>query len=551
MKFFYVRGDPLQESIHPLSRDKISLRKAPHKNMAKKSSQQNTLKPIVPANRIKRPPVVAVMGHIDHGKSTLLDYIRKTNIVESEVGGITQCISAYEVVREKKDSPSDKTAAERITFIDTPGHEAFSGMRERGAVTADIAILVVSAEDGVKKQTLEAYRQISEAKIPMIVAINKIDKPSADLERTKMSLTENEIYLEGYGGSISYVPISAKTGTGIEELLDLIILTADVSELTGDLSKPAEGTIIEAHRDPKKGISATQVIKDGSLSAGMFVASGESFSPTRIIEDSLGKKITSARFSSPIRIIGWNMAPKVGSLFVTLTTKRELENHIESVKEKKKNTVALPRFRAEVNDKKILPVIIKADVLGSVEVIEHEIKKIKSDRVAIKILFASIGDITESDVKVAGSDKETVVLGFNVKTDSQAMAMIERLGFEHVDFDIIYKLIEWLSAKVLERTPKIATEEIRGKAKIMRFFSRTRDKQIVGGKVTNGEIHIGDKVKIIRRETIIGEGVIRELQQAKVKVANVNEGFEFGTMIEAKIEIAPGDVVEDFVIVEK
>ncbi|HEY4500323.1 MAG TPA: GTP-binding protein, partial [Candidatus Paceibacterota bacterium] len=263
--------------------------------MAKKFSQKNT--PAVPANRIKRPPVVAVMGHIDHGKSTLLDYIRKTNIVAGEVGGITQRISAYEVVREKNplsnnQSPNNQTnTAEHITFIDTPGHEAFSGMRERGAATADIAILVVSAEDGVKKQTIEAYKQISEAKIPMIVAINKIDKPGADLERAKMSLTENEIYLEGCGGSVSYVPISAKTGAGVEELLDLIILTADVAELAGDTSKPAEGTIIEAHRDPKKGISATLIIKDGSLSTGMFTASGESYSPTRMIEDSLGKKI--------------------------------------------------------------------------------------------------------------------------------------------------------------------------------------------------------------------------------------------------------------------
>ncbi len=518
--------------------------------MAKKSSRKNT--PTKPANIIKRPPVVAVMGHIDHGKSTLLDYIRKTNIVESEIGGITQRISAYEVVREKNSSPaSQASTAERITFIDTPGHEAFSGMRLRGAATADIAILVVSAEDGVKKQTVEAYKQISEAKIPMIVAINKIDKPGADLERTKKSLTENEIYLEGYGGVVSYVPISAKTGVGIKELLDLIILTADVAGLVGDTSKPADGTIIEAYRDPKVGIVATLVIRDGSLSTGMFVASGENYSPTRMIENSMGKKITSAGFSSPVRIIGWNKAPQIGSLFVTLATKTELENYLESVKEKKRNISTSPRAIAEVSDKKILPVIIKADVLGSVEAIEQEIKKIKSERVAIKILFASIGDITESDVKVAGNDKQAVVLGFNVKTDSQAAAMIERLGLEHADFDIIYKLVEWLSAKVTERTPKIATEEVRGKAKIIRFFSRTRDKQIVGGKVVVGKIHIGDRVKISRRETIIGDGVIRELEQAKVKTSSVAEGFEFGTMIEAKIEIAPGDVIEDFVIVEK
>ncbi|MEK7163506.1 MAG: translation initiation factor IF-2 [Patescibacteria group bacterium] len=524
--------------------------------MAKKSLQQNT--PARPANRVKRPPVVAVMGHIDHGKSTLLDYIRKTNIAGGEVGGITQRISAYEVVREKgvsadgRGNTAEKTGTpERITFIDTPGHEAFSGMRERGAATADIAILVVSAEDGVKKQTVEAYKQISEAKIPMIVAINKIDKPSADIERTKISLAENEIYLEGCGGSISYVPVSAITGAGMEELLDLIILTADVAELAGDTAKPAEGTVIEAHRDPKKGISATLVVRDGFLETGMFVASGESYSPIRMIEDSQGKKIASASFSSPVRIVGWNSAPRIGGLFVTLPDRIELEKYLKETGEKKRNAVASPRAVTEITDKKILPVIIKADVLGSVEAIEHEIKKIKSDRVAVKILFASIGDITESDVKIAGSDRQTIILGFNVKTDSQAAAMIERLGLEHADFDIIYKLAEWLTAKVIERTPKVAVEEMRGRAKIMRFFSRARDRQIVGGKVTNGEIHTGDRVKIIRRETIIGDGVIRELQQAKVKTAIINEGFEFGAMIEAKIEIAPGDVLEDFTIVEK
>ncbi len=486
------------------------------------------------------------MGHIDHGKSTLLDYVRKTNIAAGEAGGITQRISAYEAARERDGK------IEKMTFIDTPGHEAFSGMRERGAAAADIAVLVVSAEDGVKKQTVEAYKHISEAKAPMIVAINKIDKPSADVEKTKVSLAENGIYLEGYGGNISYIPISAKTGQGVNELLDLITLTADVSELAGNPNKPATGSIIEAHRDPKRGISATLIIKDGSLSAGMFVASGKAFSPTRIIEDSLGKKITAASFSSPVRIIGWSEAPRVGGTFVALASKKELENYLEEAGDKKTvSAVPLPAAQAGGENKKILPIIIKADVLGSVEAIEHEIKKIKSDRVAIKILLASIGDINESDVKAAGGDKQTVVLGFNVDTDEQAAAMMERLGLEHASFDVIYKLAEWLESKVTERTPKIAAEEVRGRAKIMRFFSRARDKQIVGGKVTDGEIHTGERVKIIRRETIIGDGLIRELQQAKVRTGSVNEGFEFGAMIEAKMEIAPGDIIEDVVIVEK
>ncbi len=517
--------------------------------MAGKNQQQK--KAGAPGALIKRPPVVAILGHIDHGKSTLLDYIRKTNIVDEEAGGITQRISAYEVERVKD---GQEGPAERITFIDTPGHEAFSGMRERGATTADVAILVVSAEDGVKPQTIDAYKEIEKAKVPFVVAINKIDKPGANVDRTKISLAEAGIYVEGYGGNISFVPISAKTGAGVDELLDIIILTADVAELKGDPTKPAEGAIIEAHRDPKKGISATLIIKDGSIGPGMFVAAGTAFSPTRMIETSTGKKITEATFSSPIRLVGWNKAPVIGTAFTSFASKRDLETYIDEARDielrpKAAEPAAAPT--AAPVEKKILSLIIKADVQGSVEAIEHEILKIKSDRVALKTVVASIGDITESDIKGAGSASEALIVGFNVKVDNQAAAMIERLGIVHGNFDIIYNLREWLEERVKERTPKVQTEEIMGKAKIMKCFSRTKDRQIVGGKVIDREISVGHRVKISRRETIIGEGLIRELQQTKVKTSTVQEGFEFGTMIEAKIELAPGDIIEDFTVVEK
>ncbi len=510
--------------------------------MAKKPAQQNN-----DSNgaAIKRPPVVAILGHIDHGKSTLLDYIRKSHVVDQEAGGITQSISAYEV-----EIPKNGTH-ERITFIDTPGHEAFSGMRERGATTADIALLIVSAEDGVKPQTLEAYKEIEKAKVPFIVAINKIDKPNANVERVKMSLAEAGIYVEGYGGSVSFVPISAKTGQGVDELLDMIILTADISGLTGTPDKTARGTIIEAHRDPKKGISATLIIKDGSLKPGMFVACGTAFSPTRIIENHAGKKITEATFSSPVRLIGWSETPRIGIPFESFTSKRDLETYLDTVHElAETDTTSLDKTSGE-SDKKIIPVIIKADVIGSVEAISHELRKVKSDRVAIKVILASIGDITESDIKGAGANKETLILGFNVKIDARAQAMIERIGMEFATFDIIYNLVEFIALKVTERTPKVETEESVGRAKILKCFSVNKDKQIVGGKVIDREINLGHRVKIYRRDTIIGEGTIRELQQAKVKTNNVQEGFEFGTMIDSKIELAPGDVVEDIIIVSK
>jgi translation initiation factor IF-2 len=262
--------------------------------------------------KIERPPVVAVMGHIDHGKSTLLDYIRKTNIVETEAGGITQRISAYEVVHKTKEGQEKK-----ITFLDTPGHEAFGAMRARGAKVADIAILVVAADDGVKPQTVDALKTILKAEIPYIVAINKIDKEGANVDRTKVSLAENEIYVEGYGGTISSVPISAKTGEGVSDLLDTVVLAAELEELTGDPSVNAEGVIIEANLDKKKGISATLVVKNGTLKSGQFVVAGSALSPVRLLENYAGKSIPEATFSSPVRIIGWNELPDVGSIFAT------------------------------------------------------------------------------------------------------------------------------------------------------------------------------------------------------------------------------------------
>ena len=283
------------------------------------------------SNTKVRPPIVVVMGHVDHGKSTLLDYIRKSNVVESEAGGITQRISAYEVTR-KDEKGNDRT----ITFLDTPGHEAFSKMRTRGANAADIAILVVSAEDGVKAQTVEAYNTIIESKLPYIVAINKIDRPNANIEKTKNDLLEKGIYLEGMGGDIPFVPISAKVGTGVNDLLDMILLIADMNEFTGNPSHNASGVVIEAKRDPKRGISASCIIKDGTLKSGMFIAAGDSLVTTRIMENFLGKPIKEATFSSPIKLVGFESMPEVGTTFESFKTKKEAEEYIYEIKNEKR-----------------------------------------------------------------------------------------------------------------------------------------------------------------------------------------------------------------------
>jgi len=276
----------------------------------------------VPSGVIERPPVIVIMGHVDHGKSALLDYIRKSNIVAGEAGGITQHISAYEITHPHEG------AKKKITFIDTPGHAAFSAMRARGANVADIAVLVVSAEDGVKTQTLEALASIKSAGIPFIVAINKIDLPSADVQRTKNTLVEHEVYIEGMGGDISWVAISAKTGEGIDELLDTMLLTAEMEELEGDTNKHATGVIIESHRDAKRGIAATLIIKNGVLSQGQYIVSGNSMAPVRIMEDFAGNKIESATFSSPIALTGFDALPKVGAVFTAYDNKKDACLHV-------------------------------------------------------------------------------------------------------------------------------------------------------------------------------------------------------------------------------
>jgi translation initiation factor IF-2 len=488
---------------------------------------------------IERPPVICIMGHIDHGKSTLLDYIRKTNIVDKEAGGITQKISAYEVVHKGK----------KITFLDTPGHESFAKIRQRGASVADIAILVVSAEDGVKKQTIEAFQCIKESNTPMIVAINKIDKPGADIDRIKTNLAENEIYLEGYGGSVPFVPISAKFGQGVDELLDLMLLVAEVEELKGDKSLNAEGVVIEANMDKQKGISATMIVKDGTLKNGMFVACGKSLAPTRIVEDFLGKKITEATFSSPIRIIGFDSLPVVGNKFFTFTDKEKALEYISTYQEPK--IIKCTVLDEELENVGVIDVIIKADVTGSIEGIEHEIEKIRTDRMKVKIVHFGVGDISENDVHMLAGKADSLVLGFNVKVDPKARASAENSHIQIKTFDIIYKLTEWLVEMAESKTPKINVEEKSGRAKILKFFSAVKDKNVIGARVEEGEIRVGDEIKLLRNEIEIGRGKIRELQQMKEKVSEVRSGVEFGCQLQSAVAPAPGDKIEAYKIIQK
>lgn len=493
------------------------------------------------SNIVTRPPVVVIMGHVDHGKSTLLDYIRKSNIVDSEAGGITQHISAYEVNR-KDEKGQDRS----ITFLDTPGHEAFSKMRTRGAQIADIAILVVSAEDGVKAQTIEAFNTITESKTPYIVAINKIDRPNANIEKTKMDLSEKGIYLEGMGGDIPFVLISAKEGNGVDELLDMILLVADLGEFTGDPMLNASGVIIEANCEPQRGISASCIIKNGTLKSGMYVACGTTIVSTKILENFLGKKIKEATFSSPILLAGFDSIPEVGSFFQSFSTKKEAENYVSKMKNENLNK----KNNKEENIKSIktIPIIIKTDVLGSIEAIEKEINKLNTEEISFKIISYGAGAINESDLRMGCINKESIIVGFNTKLDNKARDLNESLKVKIETFNIIYKLTDYLKELTEDRRPKQETIEVIGSVKILKIFGNTKDKKVIGGKVNTGKIILGSKVRIIRRDFEIGTGKIVDLQANKIKTKEVLENSECGMQIESKVDISPGDVLEAFII---
>ena len=357
-------------------------------------------------NIVEKPPVIVVMGHIDHGKSKLLDYIRSSHIVEGEAGGITQHISAYEVEHTTKDG-----GVKKISFLDTPGHEAFDGMRERGANVADIAILVVAADDGVKAQTIEALKAIQEADIPYVVAINKIDKSDADQNKTIQTLIENGIYIEGYGGDVPYNLISAKDGTGVSDLLDTLLLVAELEELKGDTTLPATGVVIETHVDTKKGISATLIIQNGTLKKGMYVQTEKSCAPVRILEDFNGNALEQAHFSSPVQIHGFNSIPQVGARFLAYRDRKEAEYAALTCELSANESVD----EMIGSDAHIIPVILKSDVVGTAEAISSKLRALNNERTHIKILHSGVGTITEGDVKKAGISNNAYIIGFNVK----------------------------------------------------------------------------------------------------------------------------------------
>jgi translation initiation factor IF-2 len=486
-----------------------------------------------------RPPIVAVVGHIDHGKSTLLDYIRESNVVEGEAGGITQHLSAYEATH------TNQTGTHKITFLDTPGHEAFGAMRSRGLRTADVAILIVSAEEGAKPQTLEALKLIQEAGVPYIVAFTKIDKPGANLERAKMSMLEHQVFLEGMGGEVPWVAVSSKTGEGIPELLDLVLLAAELEGISSDASKAGEGFVIEAHVDPRRGNTAQLIVSDGTVESGEYAVAGAAFAPVRIMENFLGKPIKSAGPGSPVRIVGFSTLPQVGDPWHAVETKKEAEQEA-------RDNAATPPRRAEaaeeVEGTLVLPLVIKTDVAGVGEAVMHELGKLPAhEKLEVRVVSRSVGAISEGDIRAAGSGKTPgIIVGFNVKVEPAARELAERLGVTIETFDVIYKLAEWLGAQIEERRPRQKTEEILGAAKVLKVFSNAKGRVVLGGRVEEGTLSDGDEIKVLRRDLELSRGKITSLQSGKTQVKKVESGSEFGAQIKLDMEPAPGDRIEAF-----
>ena len=383
-----------------------------------------------------RPPIVAVVGHIDHGKSTLLDYIRKTSITEGEAGGITQHLSAYQAVHE------NAAGAHTITFLDTPGHAAFVGMRSRGLEVADVAILVVSAEEGAKPQTLEALDLIKSAGIPYVIAFTKIDKPGANLERAKMSLLEHQVFIEGLGGDVPWVGVSSKSGEGIPELLDLILLAAELEEIQTDAGAPGRGLVIEAHTEAKRGNTAMLIVEDGTVASGQYVVAGNCIAPVRIMENFLGKPIKEALPGTPIRIVGFTPLPQVGTRFAVVGSKKEAEAEASEYRSRILRPTALEAARPSLTvgsqdaapatevQKVVLPIVIKTDVAGTGEAVAHELAKLpQHPTLEARVIARSVGAITEGDIKMlAGSTTAGIVVGFNVKIEPAARELAEPPG---------------------------------------------------------------------------------------------------------------------------
>ena len=498
---------------------------------------------------VKRPPVVCVMGHVDHGKTSLLDAIRDTHVIDREAGGITQHIGAYMVTCN----------GEKITFLDTPGHEAFTAMRMRGANSTDIAILVVAADDGVMPQTVEAISHAKAAGVEIIVAINKMDKPSANIERVKQELSEHELIPEDWGGSTVFVPVSAHTNEGIEQLLEMILLTAEIGELKANPDRQARGLVIEAQLDKGRGAVATVLVQKGTLKVGQPIAAGSCHGKVRAMIDDKGRRVQQAGPSTPVEILGLNNVPNAGEIFVCTDSEKEAKSFAdtfisqgrEKLLDDTKAKMSLDDLFTQIKsgNLKELGIIVKADVQGSVEAVKQSLLKLSNEEVIVKIIHGGVGAINESDVSLA-STSNAIIIGFNVRPDATAKATADREGVDLRLYKVIYNAIEDVQAAMKGLLDPIYEEKVLGHAEVRQIFKASGIGNIAGSYVLDGIFQRGCKVRISREGEQIFEGNLASLKRFKDDVKEVKTGYECGLVFEGYNEIQELDVVEAYTMVE-
>ncbi len=508
----------------------------------KKTQILDSPKP-VKKNLKARPPVVTIMGHVDHGKTQLLDAIRHTDVIATESGGITQHIGAYQVTlkqENKKSAQKERT----ITFLDTPGHEAFSAMRAHGANITDVVVLVVAANDGVKPQTQEAYAHAKEAKVPIVVAINKIDLPDADVEKTKRQLADMGLLPEGWGGKIPMVEVSAKLHQNIDKLLEMIILVADLEDLKADPTLSAAGVVIESHMQAGMGPIATILVQEGTLHLGDPIVIGQTYGKIRIMENYLGKKIKEALPATPVRVAGLQDIPDFGDRFLAVENDK-IAKELVKTKTIKRKVLSIGELSRDIREGKVkeLKIVLKADVAGSLEAIKNSLKNISTLKVKINVIHEGVGDITESDVNMAVAS-EALVIGFRIKAQIEVMNLANREKIKISIYDIIYQLLDDLAATLsglLE--PEIIETEV-GRLQVLAVFKTSKSEKIIGGRVTTGKIENGVEARIVRDRDNVGTGKITNLQQNKKDMSEVLEGFEAGLKVETTAKILVGDSIE-------
>ena len=499
---------------------------------------------VVEENLVKRPPIVTIMGHVDHGKTSLLDAIRHAKVTASEAGGITQHIGAYTV----------SLNGEKITFLDTPGHEAFTAMRARGAQVTDIVILVVAADDGIMPQTKEAINHCKAAEVPMIVAINKIDRPGANVDRVKQELTEHGLVSEDWGGDTICVPVSAKTGENLESLLEMVLLTAEMQELQADPNRKAKGTVIEAKLDKGRGAVASLLIQNGTLNVGDSILVGSTYGRIRAMFDDRGKKIKSAGPSIPVEILGLSEVPAAGDRFIVCKDEKTARNMAEVRKQKIKadshqasNRVSLEDLYSQIQEGKVkeLAIVVKADVQGSVEAIRQSLEKLSTDDVKVRVIHGAVGAITETDVTLAAASN-ALVIGFNVRPDSNATVQSEKENIEIKTYRIIYDAIEDVKSAMIGMLEPEYKEVINGKAEVRMTYKISNVGTIAGCYVIDGKIVRNSEVRVIRDGIVIFESTLASLKRFKDDAKEVAKGYECGLSVEKFNDLKEGDIIESF-----